>query len=222
MGFVREVELGGSFAPVLACRDYFGYVPAVYQAQSLLPRLIEAEIVLATAILFQDSALSHRQKERLLLVLAVAEGNSNSATTHYEMLRILGEPEDQIDRILSDHVRSDLSTAEVALLDFALKLCLHGSSVSRAEITDLVRRGWTDERVLETVLLTAWAQFESCVTAGVGASPDFPPISIPQRREFAPPAAGVERNIEAGPYLTAPELDLDRFAPFAVLREQLG
>jgi uncharacterized peroxidase-related enzyme len=76
--------------------------------------------------------------------------------------------------------------------------------------------------VLETVLLTAWAKFESCITAGVGAAPDFPPISIPQRGEFAPQAASVGRNIEAGPYLTAPELDPDRFAPFAVLREHLG
>src|SRR5262245_33440945 len=103
MAFVREVELGASFAPVLACRDYFGYVPAVYRAQSLLPRVIEAEIALATAILFQESALSHRQKERLLLVLAVAQGNRNSVSTHYEMLRILGESEDQIDRILSNY-----------------------------------------------------------------------------------------------------------------------
>src|SRR5215469_8545806 len=113
MGFIREVELGASFAPVLACRDYFGYVPAVYRAQSLLPRLIEAEIALATAILFQESALSHRQKERLLLVLAVAEGNGHSAITHHEMLRILGEPEDRIHRILSDYVHSDLPPAEV-------------------------------------------------------------------------------------------------------------
>jgi len=222
MGFIREVKLGASFAPVLACRDYFGYVPAVYRAQSLWPRLVEAEIALATAILFQESALSHRQKERLLLVLAVAEGNRNSAIAHYEMLRILGEPEDQIDRILSDYAHADLPPAEVELLDFALKLCLNGLSVSRAEIADLNRRGWTDELVLETVLLTAWAKFESCITAGVGAAPDFPPISIPQRGEFAPQLVSVGRNIEAGPYLTAPELDPDRFAPFAELREHLG
>src|SRR5436190_6766011 len=100
MGFVREVELDASFAPMRACLDYFGYIPAVYRAQSLAPRLIEAEIALATAIVFEKSALSHRQKERLLLVLATAEGNGNTATTHYEMLRILGEPEEQMERIL--------------------------------------------------------------------------------------------------------------------------
>src|SRR3974377_1966268 len=108
MGFIREVELGASFAPLLACRDYFGYVPAVYRAPSLLPPLIAAQIALATPLLFPGSALSHRQKERLLLALAVAERNGNSAITHYEMLRILGEPEDQIDRILSGYAHSHL------------------------------------------------------------------------------------------------------------------
>jgi RNA polymerase sigma-70 factor (ECF subfamily) len=222
MGFIREAELGASFAPVLACRQYFGYVPAVFRTQSLLPRLIEAEIALATAILFEESALSHPQKERLLLLLAVAQGSGNSAIAHYEMLRILGEPEDHLDRLLIDYAHSDLPQAEVELLDFALKLCLNGLAVSRVEITGLNRRGWTDELVLETVLLTAWARFESCITAGVGAAPDFPPISIPQGRGFAPAVASDGRNIEAGPYLTAPELDPDRFAPFAVLREHLG
>ena len=222
MGFVREVELGASFAPVGACLDYFGYLPAIYRAQSLLPRLIEAEIALATAILFQESALSHRQKERLLLALAAAEGNGNIATTHYEMLRLVGEPEDQIDRILSGYRHSDMPPAEVELLDFARKLCLNGSCVSRADIIDLNHRGWTDEFVLETVLLTAWAKFESCVAAGVGASPDFPPISIPQRGAFVPQAASGGHDIEPGPYLAATELNPDRSAPFAVLREHLG
>jgi RNA polymerase sigma-70 factor, ECF subfamily len=222
MGFVREVELGPSFAPVRACLDYFGYLPALYRAQSLAPRLIEAEVALATAILFEESALSHRQKERLLLALASAEGNGNSATTHYEVLRLLGEPEDQVDRILSGYRHSDQPPAEIELLDFALKLYRNGTSVSRADIMYLKHRGWTDQMVLETVLLTAWAKFESCVAAGVGASADFPPISIPQRGALAGKAVSAGPEIEPGPYLVMAERNPDRLAPFAVLREHLG
>lgn len=222
MGFVREVELGASFAPIVACRDYFGYLPDVYRAQGLLPRLVEAEVALASAILFEQSALSHRQKERILLVLAAAEGNINSATNHYEMLRLLGEPEDRIDRILSDYRHSDLPPAEVALLHFAKKLCLNGTSVSRADIIDLHRLGWTDQIILETVLLAAWARFESCLSAGVGASPDFPPISVPPGAAFVEQAASAGQKIEPEPYLAATELNPDQFAPFAVLREHLG
>jgi RNA polymerase sigma-70 factor (ECF subfamily) len=222
MAFVREVELDASFAPAAACRDYLGYLPAVYRAQSLLPRLIEAEAALAAAILFEESALSRLQKERILLVLGAAEGSGNCATAHYEMLRLLGEPEDRIDRVLSDYGHSDMPPAEVGLLDFALKLCLNGTSVSRADIIHLNRLGWTDELTLEAVQLAAWARFESCVSAGVGASPDFPPISLPPGGTFVTDAAKAGQTIDPGPYLVAAELNPDRFAPFAVLREHLG
>jgi hypothetical protein len=57
MGFAREVELAPSSQLLTACRDYFGYIPAVYRAQSLLPRLLEAEIGLEAAIVYRKSAL---------------------------------------------------------------------------------------------------------------------------------------------------------------------
>src|SRR5690242_8684206 len=98
MGLLREVELDASFAPAAACRNYLGYLPAVYRAQSLLPRLIEPQVALATGILYDESALSRLQKERILLVLAAAEGSANCATAHYEVLRLLGAREDRIDR----------------------------------------------------------------------------------------------------------------------------
>src|SRR5581483_1171285 len=158
MAFVREVEFDASFAPAAACRHYLGYLPAVYRAQSLLPRLIEAEVALAAAIVFEESALSRRQKERILLVLASAEGSANCATTHFEMLRVLGEPEDRIDRVLSDYRHSGVPPAEAGLLDFALKLCRDGASVSRADISELHLQGWTDAVILETVLVAAWAR----------------------------------------------------------------
>src|ERR1044071_4298148 len=156
MGFAREVEVGPSSEPLAACRDYFGYIPAVYRAQSLLPRLLEAEIGLEAAIVYRESALSHRQKERLLLTLASAEGNAACATTHYERLRLFGESEAQLDRILSDYRHCGLPPAEVELLDFALKLCVNGPSVSSADIDNLQHSGCTGEVILEAVLVAAW------------------------------------------------------------------
>src|SRR5258708_9563802 len=100
MGFLREVELGASFAPFAAFREYFGFVPSLFRCQSLLPRLVEAETSLATSILFQDRALSRKQKECLLLVLATANRNGYCATAHYPMLDLLGEPEERSHHLL--------------------------------------------------------------------------------------------------------------------------
>src|SRR5215468_5361923 len=100
MGFAREAELDPSFAPLVACRDYYGYIPAIYRAQGILPALLQAEIGLEASILYEDSALTHRQKERLLLMLAFTEGRIGIATMHYEALRLLGESDTGLDRFL--------------------------------------------------------------------------------------------------------------------------
>ena len=149
MGFLREVELGVSFAPFSAFREHFGFVPSLFRCQSLLPRLIEAETGLVASILFKDRSLSRQQKERLLLVLAAANRNAYCATAHYQMLSLLGEPEEQLDQLLSDYRHADLPAADVALLQFALKLNADGPSISRKDVTEVNSYGWTDEIVHE-------------------------------------------------------------------------
>src|SRR5712691_9211862 len=137
MGFFREIELGVSFAPFSAFREYFGLIPSLFRCQSLLPRLVEAEASLAAPIVFQDRSLSRKQTERLLLTLAAANRNAYCATAHYQMLCLLGEPEERLDQLLSDYRHSDLPAADVALLEFASRLCVNGPSISRENVTDV-------------------------------------------------------------------------------------
>src|SRR5689334_16590415 len=114
MGFLPKGKLSASFPPLAAFRDGFGYVPALYLCQGLLPELVQAEAGLAESILFQDSSLSRVQKERLLLVLAASAGNTYCATAHYQMLCLLGEPEERLDQILSDYRHTNLADVDRA------------------------------------------------------------------------------------------------------------
>ena len=222
MGFFREVELGVSFAPFSAFREHFGFVPSLFRCQSLLPRLIEAETGLIASILFQDRSLSRQQKERLLLVLAVANRNAYCATAHYQMLSLLGEPEEQLDQLLSDYRHDDLSPADVALLQFALKLNGDGPAISRSDVTEVNSHGWTDEIVHEGVLVVAWAKFISCLSTGVGASPDFEAVPLPAAVPLEPPAPFDSDADREGPYIGASDLKADTFEPLAFLRERFG
>src|SRR6266568_4758759 len=210
MGFLREVELGVSFAPFSAFREHFGFVPSLFRCQSLLPGLVEAEGSLVASILFKDRSLSRQQKERLLLVLA--NRNSYCATMHYQMLCLLGEPEEQLDQLMSDYRHTDLPAADVALLRFALKLNTNGSSISREDVTEVNSHGWTNGIVHEVVLVVAWANFISCLSTGVGASPDFEAVPLPAAAPFDAPALRADPGADrVGPYLEAPDLSIDGF-----------
>src|SRR5690242_17299365 len=117
MGFLREAELSASFPPFAAFRDSIGYVPALYLCQGLLPELIQAEAGLAECILFHDSSLSRVQKEHLLLALSASGGNTYCATAHYQMLCLLGEPEERLDQILNEYRHTGLAALDKTLLD---------------------------------------------------------------------------------------------------------
>src|SRR5271166_6073001 len=223
MGFFREAELGVSFAPFSAFREHFGFIPSLFRCQSVLPRLLEAEAGLAATILFQDRALSRRQKERLLLILAAGNRNAYCATLHYQMLSLLGESEERLDQLLSDYRQADLPAADVALLDFAARLCVNGASISREDVTRIKSQGWVDQPILESVLVSAWANFISSLSIGVGAAPDFEPVPLPAAAHFDAPThrtgPGMDRG---GPYLEAPDLRAEAFVPFAFFRESFG
>jgi hypothetical protein len=43
VSYLREIRLRDDFGPFVACRENFGFIPTLLRAQTLLPRLVEAE-----------------------------------------------------------------------------------------------------------------------------------------------------------------------------------
>jgi len=225
MGFLPEVELGETFWPFAFFRANFGFVPNLFRAQTLLPRVIEAEARIAGAVLLREKALSRRQKECMLLAVSAAHRNIYCVTAHWEMLRALGVADHQLRQMTIDHRRAGLSTPDVALLDFGLKLTHHPTRVSRHDIDGLRQHGFSDEAILEAVLTAAFTEFVCTLSEGLGAVPDSRPRKlaskrIPLRANVRPRAA--HRHEASKPYLRAVEMIPEAFAPFAFFRENFG
>ena len=223
MSYIRETELGLDFAPFAAFRERFGFVPNLFRAQTLLPRAIEAEAGIAATVLLQENALSRTQKEYILLKVAAAHHNTYCVTAHYHMLRSLGVPESQLNQIMTDHHRASISGADMALLDFALKLGQHAPWISREDIVRLRNHGFTDESVLEAVLVTGLTNFLCTLSVGLCPAPDFEPKKIPSGetiQQWDDP--GLRDGESSGPYLHAAEYSAASFPPFAFFQERFG
>lgn len=183
MGFLREVALDeNEFPPFANARSSFGFIPNFFRAQTLRPDLIEAESGLVGALLLKESALSRRQKEYVFLVCSAANLSTYCVTAHCEIVRALGIKGPEPEKIAVDHAHADIPIADKALLNFALKLNRQATKVGRGDIDALKTYGFSDEQILETVLLTGLARFANLVSAGLGAEPDFDPKihSLPQ------------------------------------------
>src|SRR5215469_12159304 len=76
MSYLRKTELGADFAPFASFREHFGFVPNLFHAQTVLPRVIEAEAGIAATVLLKQAALSRIQKDQILLRVAAAHHNT--------------------------------------------------------------------------------------------------------------------------------------------------
>jgi len=219
MSYLRAAEVSSPFPPFAAFREHFGFVPKIYLAQTLLPRLIEAEAALVEAVLLTHRALSPIQKECILLVVAAANGNVYGVTGHYQMLRLMGMAEQQLDRLLAGHRQAGLPAADAGLLDFALKLASQGASISQADVATARAQGQSDESILEAILVTAWANFLCTLSTGLGVAPDFEPREI---RHQPPDWCAESESSEAGfgPYLGI--VDNAPGSDWAALQEEFG
>jgi RNA polymerase sigma-70 factor, ECF subfamily len=230
MSFFSEVQLEDKFGPFVAFQEALGFIPNLLHAQTLLPRVIEAQAKLEGAVRLQEGAISRVQKERILLSIAVDRQDAYCIVVDSKVLSSLGVTESQIDSLLSDYRNADLSATDLACLQFCLKLARHAPSVSSEDIEALRTCGFNDEAIFEAVVATALAVYRCTLSVGLGPEPDFGRRELSETR-FVPPREGAPRSPmphahsaakRKGPYVPAPYLSPKTFAPFGIVQKSHG
>ena len=96
-------------------------------------------------------------------------------------------PPEEGDQIAVDYHESNLSEADKALLDFAVKLGTRGSEFSREDVAKLRAFGFTEEQILECEVVTALNNFANTLQMGLGIEPDFePPPAFEENKVHLP------------------------------------
>jgi RNA polymerase sigma-70 factor (ECF subfamily) len=230
MSFLREVQPKDKFGPFVAFKTGLGFVPNLVQAQTLLPRLVEAQAMLESAVRLREGAIPRVQKERVLLTVAAERQDAYCVPLDSRILSSLGASDAHIAALLSDYRNADLSGAELARLEFCLKLSRYAPSVCSQDIDALRECGFGDELIFEAVFVTALAVYRCTLSVGLGPEPDFgpqkyPSTSIDQQRGPEPHGLLRESHEAAqrkGPYVLAPYLSPKTFAPFAIVQRSHG
>ena len=155
-----------------------GFIPNFFRAQTLRPDLLQAELDAVGSILLPEDVLTRVQKESILLAVSAANLNSYCVAVHCNMLRGLGLSAEEADQIAVDYRLSNLSKADVALLDFAFKLGTRFSDFSPEDPAKLASFGFTREQILEAAVVTALNNFANTLQMGLGIEPDFEPPPI--------------------------------------------
>lgn len=187
MSYLREVSLDEEdFRPFALIKSDYGFVPNFFRAQAMRPDLLDAEVQLIDAILIKEGALTRRQKEYIFLVCSAANLSTYCVTAHCEIVRMLGIEGPEPEQIAVDHTATNLPVVDKALLNFAVKLNNQSTKVSRRDIDGLRTYGFSDEQILEAVVMVGLAKFANFIAFGLGTVPDFHSSKI----AFQPSEAG--------------------------------
>ena len=197
MGFLSEVDDELTAENLATLKRNFGLAPRVYRAQLLRPDLVDAQVRLLDRLLFSKGALSRVQKEFILLAVSAENNNTYFPALHCQTLQFLGVKPQQSEQVAIDHRDANLSESDIVLLDFARKLTAVGSrSFTEHDVESLREANFTDEQILEAVLMVGMTQLLNCIQSGLGTELDFKPRLIFPLKEVNPPLASERQILE--------------------------
>ncbi|MFN7922054.1 MAG: peroxidase-related enzyme [Bryobacteraceae bacterium] len=174
VSYIQAEQLTEQEYPTFAAiKQAFGFIPNFFRAQTSRKDLIDAEVGLIGTAMIKEGALSRRQKEYIFLAVSARNLSTYCVTAHCEIVRMLKIEGPEPEQVAIDHTATRIPFGDKALLNFVLKLNHDASSIEPADIDGLRTFGFSDQHILEAVIMTGLAQFANTVSFGLGTLPDF-------------------------------------------------
>jgi RNA polymerase sigma-70 factor, ECF subfamily len=196
MGFLSENNDAEALASLSAFKKHYGFIPRIFREQLARPDLVVSEARLMEALLFEKGALTRRQKELILLTVSATNRNTYFPAVHSQTLRFLGVKLEQSAAVTEDYRQASLSENDVALLDFSQKLSSQGSKFAARDVEQLRGQGFSDEQILEAVLMVGLTCLLNTTQFGLGTEPDFKPRLNISAKEVNPDAESMRPILE--------------------------
>ena len=186
MSFLPETENPEVLASLAVFKQHYGFIPRVFYAQMVRPDLVESQAKLIETLLFAKGSLTRIQKEFILLAVSGANLNTYFPAAHSRTLQFLGVKAEQSELVAVDHSKATLPAADAALLDFARKLALQPHTFSADDVDGLRNKGFSEEQILEAVLMVGLTNLLNAIQMGLGTEPDFKPRVVFPLKEVNP------------------------------------
>ena len=212
MGFLTGNQAEEALASLTAFKKHYGFIPRIFREQLARPNLVASEAKLIETLLFQKGALTRVQKELILLTVSATNSNVYFPAVHAQTLQFLGVKLDQSAAVAENYRQAGLAEKDVALLDFAQKLTLLGNKFAAEDVEHLRVKGFSDQQILEAVLMVGLTCLLNTIQFGLGTEPDFKPRVNISPKEVNPAAVSerpmLERPLTVESVTDDPDLEI--------------
>ncbi|MEI8324490.1 MAG: peroxidase-related enzyme [Betaproteobacteria bacterium] len=144
-------------AKVLEVQAKAGFVPNVFLALARRPAEWRAFFAYHDALMLKEaSGLTKGDREMIVTATSAANGCLYCVVAHGALLRIYEKKPLLADQVAVNYRKADISKRQRAMLDFAMKVCLHSDEIGDDDFAALHTHGFSDEDAWDIAAITAF------------------------------------------------------------------
>lgn len=158
---------------ILEVQEKSGFVPNVFLALARRPAEWRAFFDYHDALMLREgSSLTKGDREMIVTATSSANHCLYCVVAHGALLRIYEKKPLLADQVATNYRKADISPRQRAMLDFAMKVCLHSEEVNDADFVALHAHGFDDEDIWDIGAITAFFGLSNRVANFSGMQPN--------------------------------------------------
>ena len=165
---------------ILEVQGKAGFIPNVFLGFARRPAEWRAFFAYHDALMEPESAgrtsnLTKGDREMIVTTTSAANQCLYCVVAHGAILRIYEKKPMVADQVAVNYRKADISPRQRALLDFAMKVCLHSADMGDADFEPLKAHGFDDEDAWDIAAITAFFGLSNRMAsfAGMQPNPEF-------------------------------------------------
>ena len=176
-------------ARIMEVQEKAGFVPNVFLALARRPAEWRAFFAYHDALMLkEEGSLTKGDREMIVTATSAANQCLYCVVAHGAILRIYEKKPLVADQVAVNYRKADITPRQRAMLDFAMKVCLHSSEIADADLDALHPFGFTDEDIWDIAAITAFFGLSNRMASFSNMQPN-PEFYLMGRVPKAKPAA---------------------------------
>ena len=162
---------------ILEVQDKAGFVPNVFLALARRPAEWRAFFAYHDALMVPESVgrssnLSKGEREMIVTTTSAANQCLYCVVAHGAILRIYEKKPLVADQVAVNYRKADITPRQRAILDFAMKVCLHSDQIDDSDFAALHAHGLDNEDAWDIAAITAFFGLSNRMASFSGMMPN--------------------------------------------------
>ncbi len=160
-------------ARMLAVQEKAGFIPNVFLALSHRPKEFRAFFEYHDALMEKESGLSKGEREMIVVATSAENNCLYCVVAHGAILRIREKHSQISDQIAINYRKANISPRQLAMLDFAVKVCNESWDLEEADFQAVRDAGFSDEDIWDIAAISAFFAMSNRMASFLTMSPNL-------------------------------------------------